>query len=115
MNVDASRVGGLAGIGCSPSIPAGASGEAIGPPSSHGLRDPRGQPWRRSRGGCPGDFTMARIPVVLPASTAARTLCAFQQGPHRHTTLHVPSTRRSRIKRHPAELVSVRSGLASGE
>jgi hypothetical protein len=46
---------------------------------------------------------------------AARRFCAFQQSPHRQTAVDVPSRVCSRAKRHPKELVSVRSGLVSGE
>ena|GEM_PF-2588983 len=46
---------------------------------------------------------------------AARRLRAFQQSPHRQTAVPVPSGVCSRVKRHPKELVSVRSGLVSGE
>lgn len=59
---------------------------------------------------------IARIPVVVPVSSlAVRRLRAFQQVPHRQTAAQLPSRVVSRVKRHPKELVSVRSGLASGE
>jgi hypothetical protein len=70
---------------------------------------------RRYFGGTRREDSTAIGAVVVPTSAAARRLRAFQQSPHRQTAVHRPSRVCSRVKRHPKELVSVRSGLVSGE
>ncbi len=96
-------------------------GLQAGPSRDHqfGHDDGRGhvQPKRHDFGGARWDDfpAIARTPVVVPTSLAARRLRACQQSPHRQTAVHVPARVCSRVKRHPKELVSVRSGLVSGE